>query len=329
MSIPGQDFRQAARWKSVALYVGFALYFVSFFLPAVDQWKGWDCAWLALEYWHDDKVSPLVLFGGLVNPLGVLYLLVSALNAASKVRAYLAVAILFCIPLTWFALDRMNVQVKVGHFVWIAGVLLMLLPVISGITQLPGAKWLVVASLVVFSWLGIPKAISRTMHAPTERDDFYYVVAWNFHEPSVCRKIDPHAIGREDQRDDHDLTYMQSDCFRNLAAMLRAPSLCDNIRSAGIDRVVGSLIAKWNCRRQRYTWGTASPADGQSFVKMMQAVGYSEERLSGLINQRDPGNSIHRGKPRGEDYWDYFWYLASYDKTSARSDFLTRVMELK
>src|SRR5438874_9990747 len=43
MSIPGQDFRQAARWKSVALYVGFALYFVSFFLPAVDQWKGWDC----------------------------------------------------------------------------------------------------------------------------------------------------------------------------------------------------------------------------------------------------------------------------------------------
>ncbi len=167
------------------------------------------------------------------------------------------------------------------------------------------------------------------MHAPTERDDFYYVVAWNFHEPSVCRKIDPHAIGREDQRDDHGLTYMQSDCFRNLAAMLRAPSLCDNIRSAGIDRVVGSLIAKWNCRRQRYTWGTASPADGQSFVKMMQAVGYSEERLSGLINQRDPGNSIHRGKPRGEDYWDYFWYLASYDKTSARSDFLTRVMELK
>ena len=98
MSIPGQDFRQAARWKSVALYVGFALYFVSFFLPAVDQWKGWDCAWLALEYWHDDKVSPLVLFGGLINPLGVLYLLVSALNAASKVRAYLAVAILFCIP---------------------------------------------------------------------------------------------------------------------------------------------------------------------------------------------------------------------------------------
>src|SRR2546429_5759782 len=39
MSIPGQDFRQAARWKSVALYVGFALYFVSFFLPAVDQWR--------------------------------------------------------------------------------------------------------------------------------------------------------------------------------------------------------------------------------------------------------------------------------------------------
>ena len=65
MSIPAQDFRQPAPWKSVALYVGFALYSVGFFLPAVDQWKGWDCAWLALEYWHADKVSPLVLFGGL------------------------------------------------------------------------------------------------------------------------------------------------------------------------------------------------------------------------------------------------------------------------
>ena len=122
MSIPAQDFRQPAPWKSVALYVGFALYSVGFFLPAVDQWKGWDCAWLALEYWHADKVSPLVLFGGLINPLGVVYLLLALLNVASKICAVLATAVLVCIPLTWFALDRMDAKVHVGHYFWIAGI---------------------------------------------------------------------------------------------------------------------------------------------------------------------------------------------------------------
>src|SRR5437879_9542370 len=244
MTIPAQDFRQLARWKSVALYVGFALYFVSFFLPAVDQWKGWDCAWLALEYWHDDKVSPLVLFGGLVNPLGALYLFLGVLNAASKIRAILAATILVCIPLTWFALGRMDAKVHVGHYVWIAGILLMISPVLGVIPRLPAAKWLGVVGLIVISWLGIPKAISLTMHPATGRDDFFYVVAWNFREPAICQKIDRTAIGRDDQRDDHELTYMRSDCYRNIAAMLNAPALCDNVRSAGEDRWCGRQVTK-------------------------------------------------------------------------------------
>ena len=324
MSIPAQDFRQPAPWKSVALYVGFALYSVGFFLPAVDQWKGWDCAWLALEYWHADKVSPLVLFGGLINPLGVVYLLLALLNVASKICAVLATAMLVCIPLTWFALDRMDAKVHVGHYFWIAGILLMLSPVIGDIPRLPAAKWLGVVGLIVITWLGIPRAISLTMHPATARDDFFYVVAWNFREPAICQKIDPSAIGRDDQREDHELTYMRSDCYRNIAAMLNAPALCENVRSAGMDRLWGSQVTKWNCRRQHYTWGTAWPADGQNFVKMMQAVGYGEKHLAEVVD-----NPNYKTYPTTDVYWNYFSYLAYEDKTAARNDFLAHALALK
>jgi hypothetical protein len=328
LPVPTNNSSPSVPWKPVVLCFGLGLFLASFFLPAVDEWKGWECAQLAFLTWNDDKFSRLSWFGGIINPLAVLYVFLSALPGTDKIRAYLSSAILFCIPLTWFALDRMNVQVKVGHFAWIAGVLLMLSPVISRIPQLPGAKWLAATAFIVFSYLGIPRAISATMHLPTARDDFFYVVAWNFKEPAVCQKIDSNAIGREDQRDDHDLTYMRSDCYRNIAAMLNTPELCDNVRSASLDRLVGSLVARWNCRGQRYTWGTASPADGNHFVEMMRAAGYGDEQLSHLIYERNPNNRIYNPHPTGEEYWDYFWYLATED-TSARSRFLSRVMTLK
>jgi hypothetical protein len=117
----------------------------------------------------------------------------------------------------------MDAKVHVGHYFWIAGILLMLSPVIGDIPRLPAAKWLGVVGLIVITWLGIPRAISLIMHPATARDDFFYVVAWNFREPAICQKIDPSAIGRDDQREDHELTYMRSDCYRNIAAMLNAP----------------------------------------------------------------------------------------------------------
>jgi hypothetical protein len=137
-------------------------------------------------------------------------------------------------------------------------------------------------------------------------------VARNFREPAICQKTDPTATGRDDQREDHKLTYMRSDCYRNIAAMLNAPALCDNVRSAGIDRLWGSQVTKWNCRRQHYTWGTAWPADGQNFVKMMQAV----------------GNPNYKTYPTTDIYWNYFSYLANEDKTAARNDFLAHVTAL-
>jgi hypothetical protein len=105
--------------------------------------------------------------------------------------------------------------------------------------------------------------------------------------------------------------------------MLNAPALCDNVRSAGIDRLWGSQVTKWNCRRQHYTWGTARPADGQNFVKMMQAVGYGEKHLAEVVD-----NLNYKTYPTTDIYWNYFSYLANEDKTAARNDFLAQVTAL-
>jgi hypothetical protein len=60
--VPVEDPGPSVRWKIVALSAGLVLYCTGFFLPAVEDWGGWDCAWFALMRWHDDKVSSLHWF---------------------------------------------------------------------------------------------------------------------------------------------------------------------------------------------------------------------------------------------------------------------------
>ncbi len=191
------------------------------------------------------------------------------------------------------ALQQMEMDLHIGYYMWTAGILILLLPDIPSMFTIPSARWFATAALAVVIWVGTPTAISLTMHPASERDDFFYVVAWNFKEPSVCGKISPRAIGRDDQRGSSELTYMQSDCYRNLAAMLNTPQLCANVKSAGTDRLVGSVIAKIRCRNQRNTWGTALPQDGQSFVRTMKSLGYDDQYLGEWHYKRAPSGAIY------------------------------------
>ena len=167
---------------------------------------------------------------------------------------------------------------------------LMISPVVPNIPRLPKAKWLAIVGLLVWSWWGIPKAISLPMHPASAQDDFFYVAGWNLEEPMICREIDPYAIGRRDQQDDN-LTYMQSDCYRNVAVLLHEPEFCNQVRSAGLDRLVGSIFTKWKCRKQNYTVGTSMPDDQQSFVQTMRAIGYGDEEVLNALYQVNPINN--------------------------------------
>ncbi|HKW57574.1 MAG TPA: hypothetical protein VJN42_09475 [Candidatus Acidoferrum sp.] len=315
--------------KNLILLAGLGLFVWSFFLRAVDDWTGTQSALLALSCWKEDRVSHLVLFGGLINPLTLLFLLLTPAKSAARFRTYLAAVILFFIALTWFALARMEMHVRVGHFVWIGGVLLMSLTVIADIPRLPHAKWMAATAIAVIVWFSVPLAIRHTMRPATTRDDFYYVAGWNFREPSACRKIDPRAIGREDQRDDEfELTYLQSDCLSNVAAMLHRPDLCAEVRSAGFDRVVGSRVTAWECKWQQYTQGSAAPLDGEDFVHVMQDIGVDQADLAEFMRQRNGRNGGPDSPATDADYFDYYEYLVS-DDTAARRRFLGRVLKLK
>jgi hypothetical protein len=55
----------------------------------------------------------------------------------------------------------MDMELRVGHFVWVAGILLMLLPAPLKIPESPQTKWLAVVSLAVWIWWGIPRERDR------------------------------------------------------------------------------------------------------------------------------------------------------------------------
>src|SRR5258708_31801218 len=122
--------------------------------------------------------------------------------------------------MTWLAIHRMSaagmdMDLKVGHFLWIAGIVLILLPTLPLAFAIPFIRWLAAAATFVIALLTVPLLIALTMHPASEKDDFLYVVAWTLKEPTICARIDARAIGRSDQSVSRYLTYMQSDCYRN------------------------------------------------------------------------------------------------------------------
>lgn len=254
-------------------YFGLLLFMASFFLPAVGMVGGFECAFLAIfttPWQHDDKISSLAAFGGWLNPELLLFFCLSILRCGHRLRSVLTIAILFSIPMTWIALYRMNdagmalYPLRIGHFLWIAGILLIVLPDLPFALRFASTRRLAVLAGIIIAVVCFPIAIGLTMRAPTPTDDSYYDLAWSEKNPAECGKIDPDVVGRPDQRDSWDFTYMQSDCYRNVAAMLHEPRLCEHVKSGGIDRIVGSIIAKSKCRSQEYTIGSALPGTRSS-----------------------------------------------------------------
>jgi len=236
------------------------------------------------------------------------------------------------------ALHHMEMHLNLGYYMWTTAILLILLPDIPSVFTIPSARWFATAALALLIWVGTPTAISLTMRPATARDNFLYFVASDLQEPVVCGKIDPRAIGWEHQRGSSDYTYMQSDCYRSLAVMLNSPQLCANIKSAGIDRLVGSVIAKSQCRDQKNPSDTPAPPDTQSFVRAMKSLGYDDEYLRKWICKDSPGVNVYY--VREDQYWEFFWYLAPKDyqtisyaymqeRASIRRDFLARVLAMR
>ena len=254
-------------------YVGLCVFLVSFFLPALGGLGGFQSAFFGIIFvrpWQpDDKISSLAAFGAWLNPEVLLLFFLSVFQRCPRLRALLVVTILFSIPMTWIALNRMDhagvavYPLGPGHFLWITGILLIVFAESSAFRFSP-VRWLTVVWGIVTVAMSVPILIGFTMRAPSEADDFHYDQAWDTQTPAECRLVDANAVGRPDQRDSSDFTYMQSDCYRNVAAMRHDPQLCDHVKSGSLDRLIGSVVAKSKCRKQKYTIGSAFPGTRSS-----------------------------------------------------------------
>jgi len=133
--------RAAWMWR----ITGACLFVIAFFLPACEMrgswngfvvFKGWECAWFALvlpilyRIQRDPGDSGfevlLLTLSSLVN-FAVIALLVSSFSRkAGVLRKVLEIAIPVCMLATWifFVLDKM--RPLPGHYLWIAGALLII-----------------------------------------------------------------------------------------------------------------------------------------------------------------------------------------------------------
>lgn len=128
--------------------LGICVFVAAFYLPAVrgagtgpgnGPMTGWMCAAVALAatgaIFHtaaaatEGKDLPgiiCVILSGWVNPLMLLYLLFSIWQKFVRIRRALAVAILICFAATWFFFFKAPMIPLIGHFMWVAGALMIL-----------------------------------------------------------------------------------------------------------------------------------------------------------------------------------------------------------
>lgn len=141
------------RGQRICRITGLVLFTVAFFLPAcydtdhstlvsVTRLAGWQCAWFSIFMIFDSGslLSPLffAFLGGCINPLILIYLLLSLTKRFAIMRKALSGIVLLCMVSTWVFFVVGHFVPLIGHVLWIAGALLILYPEFAAI--LPGGN---------------------------------------------------------------------------------------------------------------------------------------------------------------------------------------------
>lgn len=139
-----RSFLDTQRWIVPALRtLGLAIFILAFFEPAVragesDVLSGWKCATIATTEsmtlfgkpgaGQHQFIEYLAAFSGWINPLIVLVILASPVRVLLMVRRIFAVIIVLCMAGTWVLFSQQHIVPLIGHFLWIAGALLVIVP---------------------------------------------------------------------------------------------------------------------------------------------------------------------------------------------------------
>jgi hypothetical protein len=242
-------------------YAGVGLYVLSFFLPAVQlgdvPFRGLVCAWYALAFWRLPQAycSQFAIFGGLINPLAALFIALRLLHHAPKVRVFLSVAIVVFIPLTWTAISRMSMGIRIGHIAWIAGLVLLLFPGSQIWPSLSDLRWPAVAAIILLGWLGYSKFSEQPIQPATEQDLFLFDVGVTYTSWDACQRIHPYAEGHGDDGPGYEIRYLQSECYYFVAQAMHVESFCEHVRAVSVGMKDGSKFTPRFCKKQLTTPG--------------------------------------------------------------------------
>lgn len=145
---------QTNPWISrITRLIGVCVFVAAFSLPAIRagapgqdaiMLPGWKCASLALTETvallgksttgRPSLEVVLVVLSGWINPLVLLLLCFSFSRALLALRRVLAVLVILCMAATWAFFALQKVIPLIGHFLWIAGAFLILVPAVMGRT---------------------------------------------------------------------------------------------------------------------------------------------------------------------------------------------------
>ncbi len=127
--------------------IGIAVFAIAFFLPALglsahdaNPLLGWKCASIAfsMPFSHESTFDIdlfLVMLSGWLNVFVGLYLLSSFFSKLRLVRWALIAFSLVSMISTWVFFGRQHYHPLIGHFLWIAGALIIMLPEFFTIKQ--------------------------------------------------------------------------------------------------------------------------------------------------------------------------------------------------
>jgi hypothetical protein len=144
--MPERGWIQAHPWVTfICRLLGLGVFVLAFFLPAVSSpepgatvFPGWKCASIALTeinalFGKAVTGTPsfeviLVVLSGWINLLIALVLCCSFSRKLVILRRILGGLILICMGATWMFFSLEKVSPLIGHYLWIAGALLILAP---------------------------------------------------------------------------------------------------------------------------------------------------------------------------------------------------------
>lgn len=142
------------------------------------------------------------------------------------------------------------------------------------------AKWATgVIYVLVIAVCGVG-LFGQEQGVPAQRDFFIYGVAMEFRDPLLCQKIprDVTSGGHNwSTPPGYQISYLQSECYYNLAGKTHDLSLCDHVRPLSTGSFDGSKYNPEDCRLHSQTAPVIGGVDPHMVVEWTRKLGYGDQ----------------------------------------------------